>query len=88
MPPAWHRMRIIPADAGSTAVQDLIHDAVGDHPRGCGEHRQWITSEEQSQGSSPRMRGAPDEKLGLDKYPRIIPADAGSTLFRSGFNFI
>ena len=30
--------RIIPADAGSTALYRVVIDTHGDHPRGCGEH--------------------------------------------------
>ena len=29
---------IIPADAGSTKEDPKLKTAVGDHPRGCGEH--------------------------------------------------
>ena len=55
----------------------------GDHPRGCGEHQNSGPSMSESRGSSPRMRGA----LELDRpacfQPRIIPADAGSTMYIS-----
>ena len=32
--------RIIPADAGSTSLQEEVPFRTGDHPRRCGEHRQ------------------------------------------------
>ena len=33
------RRRIIPADAGSTSTSMIRPRLIGDHPRGCGEHR-------------------------------------------------
>ena len=72
--------RIIPADAGSTVLTDMPAAVNADHPRGCGEH--WIMSSDllADPGSSPRMRGAHDGKREIVTIPRIIPADAGSTL--------
>ena len=72
--------RIIPADAGSTQ-----HDGQGaigrmDHPRGCGEHNSGDERNATLDGSSPRMRGAPDQMAGGGQKQGIIPADAGSTL--------
>ena len=71
--------RIIPADAGSTAISQSGIFRPKDHPRGCGEHRQPIRRSFRSAGSSPRMRGAHipcvQERGGVG----IIPADAGST---------
>ena len=71
--------RIIPADAGSTCLRFGIGSALGDHPRGCGEHRRIKNDDFVHEGSSPRMRGA---RLGIwriDVSIGIIPADAGST---------
>ena len=71
--------RIIPADAGSTRSCRSGHACPEDHPRGCGEHGNWLEPQLRREGSSPRMRGA---RLGeherIDER-RIIPADAGST---------
>ena len=70
---------IIPADAGSTAMNLKENVDIWDHPRGCGEHildRQILISHS---GSSPRMRGALGYDPGVGAGPRIIPADAGST---------
>ncbi len=49
---------IIPADAGSTCRVNEGPTTVGDHPRGCGEHRREPGSVHNIGGSSPRMRGA------------------------------
>ena len=51
--------RIIPADAGNTFIVDTHSWYRRDHPRGCGEHRNSRRNCASSQGSSPRMRGAP-----------------------------
>ena len=78
-----HRDRrgIIPADAGSTVSVLMNWTVMKDHPRGCGEHEGGIPAKPLDCGSSPRMRGAhgnPHQKF----IPlRIIPADAGSTLW-------
>ena len=53
-----HVGRIIPADAGSTPRQGSRPGAVGDHPRGCGEHVTFTPRGLTALGSSPRMRGA------------------------------
>ena len=73
-------VRIIPADAGSTWVWCPIGPRRGDHPRGCGEHKQWYEDLPRDEGSSPRMRGARQRPLTTGGFFRIIPADAGSTV--------
>ena len=75
------QFRIIPADAGSTTCVSACGRRYEDHPRGCGEHYFWNMVVIQFRGSSPRMRGALIV-VGLSIGPwRIIPADAGSTVF-------
>ena len=70
---------IIPADAGSTMSILMPLTPVQDHPRGCGEHVDRIVGQREFEGSSPRMRGAPDGAQ-LERWQDgIIPADAGST---------
>ena len=75
-----HNHRIIPADAGSTTRAYSGQSGSPDHPRGCGEHRGQSPIRLLITGSSPRMRGAQDPRLGREWTDRIIPADAGSTL--------
>ena len=70
---------IIPAYAGNTNFPTFMAVNNGDHPRVCGEHRPPEPDEDDSWGSSPRMRGT---HTAID-YPksahRIIPAYAGNT---------
>ena len=70
---------IIPAYAGSTRRAHSRPCPAGDHPRVCGEHSSQRYHYYQSEGSSPRMRGAqaPSPRLGVPDG--IIPAYAGST---------
>ena len=75
------RPGIIPADAGSTWNRRRSRTLNQDHPRRCGEHTTPLISDPVAVGSSPQMRGA-QPLLVLYALPaRIIPADAGSTLF-------
>ena len=82
---AWPQMAIplgiIPADAGSTYLRSRSSSACRDHPRGCGEHVGGALLVVGLRGSSPRMRGAQDSEAQEQKAYRIIPADAGSTVF-------
>ena len=71
---------IIPADAGSTPSRGRNANPTQDHPRGCGEHRKINRLNRHTQGSSPRMRGAPACSSSTAWARRIIPADAGSTV--------
>ena len=70
---------IIPACAGNTAQHRRRCNRARDHPRVCGEHHQAVRDGHASTGSSPRVRGTPDECT--DKHSRrgIIPACAGNT---------
>ena len=74
-------LRIIPADAGSTACRSGSRFFRGDHPRGCGEHAMSRGTLHTGIGSSPRMRGARLTRPIAAAQVRIIPADAGSTRF-------
>ena len=72
-------LRIIPAYAGSTVALVALFMVCGDHPRVCGEHNTRKRTKYKSVGSSPRMRGAPAEQVGVRAGPGIIPAYAEST---------
>ena len=52
-----------------------------DHPRVCGEHQKGNTVKHEYTGSSPRMRGTPDDKHKVHVALGIIPAYAGNTKF-------
>ena len=72
-------VRVIPADAGNTIIIALPAYAIGDHPRGCGEHGQALSTVQSRPGSSPRMRGTRGADAALAPVGGIIPADAGNT---------
>ena len=73
------RVRIIPADAGSTGRGHTDARLITDHPRGCGEHPDRRRNQCFQLGSSPRMRGALPGDRPIHAQAGIIPADAGST---------
>ena len=70
---------IIPAYAGSTEAEALASILGWDHPRVCGEHTLRSKLNGETEGSSPRMRGAPARGRFLYCMTGIIPAYAGST---------
>ena len=77
-----NRHGIIPAYAGSTVKNGTFSTGIWDHPRIRGEHSpRWRPRRTQS-GSSPHTRGAPKSTRPKTTSPRIIPAYAGSTLYR------
>ena len=56
---------LIPACAGKT-VHDRVLDGVGEaHPRVCGENIARRQESQGQEGSSPRVRGKPDEGADL-----------------------
>ena len=70
---------IIPACAGSTGTSTNSSSKEWDHPRVCGEHDIADLQKAMQEGSSPRVRGAPDWRLPEMVSSGIIPACAGST---------
>ena len=74
-------MRIIPADAGNTCRKLHACFSHSDHPRGCGEHVIVDRMPRLVEGSSPRMRGTPHAGDCHHSAGRIIPADAGNTVY-------
>ena len=71
---------IIPAYAGNTRQTAWSVDCSRDHPRVCGEHREYAHKRCIRQGSSPRMRGTPSLEQFGQNFAGIIPAYAGNTL--------
>ena len=71
---------IIPAYAGNTPQRSAKALAAWDHPRVCGEHDAEMPTELLKLGSSPRMRGTPEENVVVLNNGGIIPAYAGNTL--------
>ena len=71
--------RFIPARAGNTPNADFHSRNTAVHPRACGEHRQDETNRHRYCGSSPRVRGTPDDGRRPSYEHRFIPARAGNT---------
>ena len=71
---------IIPACAGSTMVAGRHSTPSRDHPRMCGEHAVKVWRLHLFLGSSPHVRGAHVDRIGLLGHLGIIPACAGSTV--------
>ena len=73
------RKRNIPAYAGKTEAQVLLHEVDSEHPRVCGENFANKASWNQSVGTSPRMRGKLGGATMEYRADRNIPAYAGKT---------
>ena len=77
------RARLIPARAGNTKLLEKRIKRASAHPRSRGEHMREDGQSFLTAGSSPPVRGAPED----GGYPRghlgLIPARAGST-YRGG----
>ena len=75
-----HGLGIIPAYAGNTYFLRRWHCPPWDHPRVCGEHGSVNEVLDGAKGSSPRMRGTPNESRQPADHAGIIPAYAGNTV--------
>ena len=71
--------RFIPAHAGNSAPGAFPHLREQVHPRACGEFGGLGDAVEESDGSSPRMRGIPASESMRHAYSRFIPAHAGNS---------
>ena len=78
--PSVLNIGIIPAYAGNTRLSVGVHGVLGDHPRVCGEHAIINGTLILSKGSSPRMRGTPENVSRGNLVQGIIPAYAGNTV--------
>ena len=73
------RVRIIPARAGQTPARPPSPSLCPDHPRACGANNALPDNPMSMYGSSPRVRGKPDQRRDPVRRERIIPARAGQT---------
>ena len=80
LPRQVHR-RFIPARAGNTASPTRPPWGPPVHPRPCGEHSSGSTLHPRLFGSSPPVRGTPENVLRIPLPGRFIPARAGNTPF-------
>ena len=75
--------RNIPAYAGKTASRRLPGAPTAEHPRVCGENLSLRSDDFWMCGTSPRMRGKPDDDIIEAVQKRNIPAYAGKTAPRN-----
>ena len=71
--------RFIPACAGNTPHSPARRPLRPVHPRVCGEHHSPASKQSTVLGSSPRVRGTPNEDDPENMFSRFIPACAGNT---------
>ena len=71
--------RFIPACAGNSAVLGMRRGHQPVHPRVCGELASADRGGGIRAGSSPRVRGTPDQRLDVAPHLRFIPACAGNS---------
>ena len=72
-------LRFIPARAGNTDLPGAVKPHPPVHPRACGEHGVPLPWERGRAGSSPRVRGTPQNASATKARIRFIPARAGNT---------
>ena len=71
--------RLIPARAGKTRGHPVHRLKEAAHPRACGENLPKPPETTADDGSSPRVRGKPDDAVDDAADDRLIPARAGKT---------
>ena len=71
---------LIPACAGKTECHTGKNSRERAHPRVCGENREKHSVHERVRGSSPRVRGKPQQAPIRVNADRLIPACAGKTI--------
>ena len=78
---SWGRVPfgLIPACAGKTRSNHLSACRRPAHPRVCGENRGELVGCAAFEGSSPRVRGKPQQGRQTRLHLRLIPACAGKT---------
>ena len=83
--PRWLGERNIPAHAGKTRPRRLQRVPGKEHPRACGENALVSVPCFACEGTSPRMRGKPPQRLRWPCGLGNIPAHAGKTPAWPGF---
>ena len=73
------RAGLIPARAGKTSTSAAALVCSAAHPRACGENCSKITTDVETRGSSPRVRGKQAQVHAGHQRLRLIPARAGKT---------
>ena len=68
---------ITPARAGKRHTHTTPDGATGDHPRACGEKKEWMHQDISQVGSPPRVRGKEPTPAAPTEEPGITPAHAG-----------
>ncbi len=76
----YPRLRITPADAGTSCHRKFREWMKTDHPRGCGDKVVPSDGAASRLGSPPRMRGQADSMRFVVWFSGITPADAGTSL--------
>ena len=74
------RFGITPAYAGKSPGRLMVKPLPGDHPRVCGEKKQFHKIFRGARGSPPRMRGKAPRIAAARTRPGITPAYAGKRL--------
>ena len=69
-----------PRACGENVDPRRVDPALAAHPRACGENEAQIQDSLVEFGSSPRVRGKPAARLGVDGLLGLIPARAGKTM--------
>ena len=72
-------LRNIPAHAGKTPRFSRSPPRWWEHPRACGENLAMVRTTSGPVGTSPRMRGKPEQHAPAPGAVRNIPAHAGKT---------
>ena len=77
-----HHRRFIPARAGNATDRSGCRTRPAVHPRACGERSVHAIHARVFAGSSPRVRGTPEDERHICPLQRFIPARAGNAASR------
>ena len=76
---ANEKLGLIPTYAGNTSKQWCARRVAGAHPHVCGEHFLVLKEQNDTWGSSPRMRGTRFNRFFQPGLEGLIPTYAGNT---------